>query len=434
MKNYIHNNKLHIFYHWRDIALGFFLALVFSYFSLKGSKFAPEELFQDNYRDEWFEGDTSRVYNNMVYRKSDHSRVKVHPIILLTTHPIVFFLKKMLHLESIIAVRIVIAGVAFLWMLAFFVLLRIMGCCRLDTLLFSLLLAVSAASVFWLTVPETFSFGSLSILLALIIALLAHKRKLSPFWFIWINVISLGFVVTNWVAGIFATIMSNRLKRAMHILVYSFFLVVLLWRVQKFIYPDITFFLGEHDDPWNWNLLGMKLSGMITVTLDAMVSILYHTLIMPAIQVVNDGVRLPRFVMITQSSPPGSASLWGLCAVFLWTILLILGVWKLFSLKKLFSFRIVLGLTLLSQLALHVVYGEETFLYSLHFVVLLLPLVALGSLTRLRIVVISMTCLLIPCAWINNTFQFSKALNFFKLYGVSSGVHPIDQKIYNIKL
>lgn len=433
MKNYIHN-KLHVSYHWRDIALGVFLALAFSYLSLKGSKLAPEELFHDNYRDEWFEGDTSRVYNNMVYIKSDHSRVKVHPIILLTTHPIVFFLEKILHLEPIIAVRVVIAGVAFLWMLTFFVLLRIMGCRLLDTLLFSLLLAVSAASIFWLTVPETFSFGSLSILLALIIALLAHKRKLSPIWFIWINVLSLGFVVTNWVAGIFATIVSNRLKRAMHILVYSFFLVVLLWRVQKFIYTDITFFLGEHDDPWNWNLLGMKLSGMITAALDAMVSIFYHTLIMPAIQVVNDGVRLPRFVMVTQSSPPGSASLWGLCAVFIWTILLILGVWKLFFLKKHFSFRIVLGLTLLSQLALHVVYGEETFLYSLHFVVLLLPLVALGSLTRLRIVVISMTCLLIPCAWINNTFQFSKALNFFKLYGVSSGVHPIDQKIYNIKL
>ena len=204
--------------------------------------------------------------------------------------------------------------------------------------------------------------------------------------------------------------------------------------IQKFIYPDITFFLGEHEDPWNWNLLGIKLASTVAVVLDVVASFFYHTLIMPTILVVNDGLPLPRLVMLTQSSAPGSASLWGLYAVFIWTVLLIIGIWALLSLKNHFKLRVVLGLTLLSQLSLHIVYGEETFLYSLHFIIILAVLAALGSLTRLRPIVIVMVCLLIPCIWINNTLQFKKALNFFKLYGISSGVHPVPQKAYAIKL
>src|ERR1700709_2350829 len=42
----------------------------------------------------------------------------------------------------------------------------------------------------------------------------------------------------------------------------------------------------------------------------------------------------------------------------------------------------VLLLTLAGQIALHLVYGEETFLYGLHFVPLLIALAALSTTTK----------------------------------------------------
>jgi len=52
----------------------------------------------------------------------------------------------------------------------------------------------------------------------------------------------------------------------------------------------------------------------------------------------------------------------------------------LFSTRKHLRLRVVLGLTILGQLALHTVYGNETFLYTLNFLPLLVVLAALSTL------------------------------------------------------
>jgi len=75
-------------------------------------------------------------------------------------------------LEPITAVRIVIAAVALVQLAVH--LLRLIGCRQFDAALFSILAATSAAAMFWFVIPETYSFGSLSILLALGLTALAH--------------------------------------------------------------------------------------------------------------------------------------------------------------------------------------------------------------------------------------------------------------------
>lgn len=47
-------------------------------------------------------------------------------------------------------------------------------------------------------------------------------------------------------------------------------------------------------------------------------------------------------------------------------------------------FRWVLGSVLAGQIVLHLIYGEETFLYALHFLPILLLVVAMSTLTRWR--------------------------------------------------
>jgi len=86
-----------------------------------------------------------------------------------------------------------------------------------------------------------------------------------------------------------------------------------------------------------------------------------------------------------------------------------LGVWALFSVERQRRLRIVLGVMLLGQLAQHMVFGEETFLYSIHFAPLLVIVVALSTLTRARPAALVLTGALVVNAGINNGLLFLSA-------------------------
>jgi len=116
--------------------------------------------------------------------------------------------------------------------------------------------------------------------------------------------------------------------------------------------------------------------------------------------------------MVTQYSGPGSGPQpWGTISLILWGALLACGIWAIFRLKQQTKFRVALGLMILGQLLLHMIYGEETFLYSIHFAPLLVILAALGTLTRMRLVVLMLAGALVLSMAINNGLQFGRATN-----------------------
>jgi hypothetical protein len=86
-----------------------------------------------------------------------------------------------------------------------------------------------------------------------------------------------------------------------------------------------------------------------------------------------------------------------------------MGMWAWIQLKQHGRFRIMLGVTLLGQLVLHMVYGNETFLYSLHVMPLLILVAAASTLTRARPVALALTALLLATMFINNLVQFEQA-------------------------
>jgi len=138
-------------------------------------------------------------------------------------------------------------------------------------------------------------------------------------------------------------------------------------------------------------------------------SFVWHSMVMPAVDVVDTKKQPLR--MVTQPSPPGSGTPWGRAAVWLWSALLGLGVWAAWARRKRNApLRRVLGLVLLGQLILHLLYGEETFLYSLHWLPLLVILAAFSALTRLRPVALTLATALLVCAGVNNFWQFEVAV------------------------
>jgi hypothetical protein len=393
-----------------DVLVAVLFSVLVGIGAYRGSVAIHPIVFDKSSDDVWFESDQPRIFACMTNRFSEyHYRTNVHPLFSMAGFLPVYLARKGGHVEPATAVRIVSSVVAAAWAAMIFVVLRLFGCRRFDASLFATLAAVSATAVFGLVVPETFNFGSLTILLALGSVLVAQGRSLPSLWYVAMSAMTLGMTVTNWMAGIFATFASHPWKKSFQITVNAFCLVVVLWGAQKTLFPRAAFFIGDHVEDSDY-INAPESGGPLSVAR----SFFFHTMVIPEIKVVDRyRSRQPDWpIMITQPSGPGSGTRWGIAAVGLWAALVVLGLWSLFRIAPHRPARVVLGLTLLGQLALHLVYGNETFLYGLHFAPLLVVLAALSTQTPARPVVLLLAGALVVAAAANNVTQFTKATSY----------------------
>ncbi len=399
-----------------DILIAMILAIATAITSFLAAQTIPTPILTDFYaQDVWFGSDLPTVFGNITSLKSDFGRNNKHPLFPLLIFPLVFGTSKLLHLDPVTATRLVLALTAALWMAGLYSLFRLMGCQRLDSILFSLVGGVSAAAVFWFVVPDSFPFASVTILLGLVFVALTQYRQFSPAWYIAVSALTVSITITNWMVGLLATIANFRWKKALQITFLTFCVVNALWLVQRVIFPTsgLPFqpktFIGEKKF--------MTGPGAESI-LSALGSFAYQTIVMPAIQ-LSQSLSRPEWVKPEVNTlTPGSGGFWGMVAAIAWTGLLLLGVWGFFTTKRHPKLRLVLGLTILGQLLIHSVYGTgETFLYALHFAPLLLTVMAFVSLTRFRLVGLVLACLLIVSAGINNRSQFNQFTTALLDYG-----------------
>ncbi len=388
-----------------DILIAVGLAIAIAIATYIGTYQLPAPIFTDLYaQDVWFGGDIPTVFGNITSLNSDFGRNNKHPLFPLIVFPLVFLTGKLFHLDPLAAARLVAVGISTLWIGSLYALFRIMGCYRLDSALLSLVGAVSAASIFWLIIPESFPLASLTFILGLAFVTLAQFRPFTGAWYIAINVITVSITITNSMVGILATLVNNRWKKAIQIFVGSLLLATGLWILQRIVFTNSGFpfqpgtFIGEK------KFIAAASGG----TLSFLSAFFYQTMVMPATQFVDFPIR-PDWVKIEASLlAPASGSVWGIAAIVSWTALLGLGLWAFVTIKQHNKLRIVLGLTLLAQIGMHSIYGaDETFIYSLHFIPLLLTVVAFSFLTRLRIISLILAVILIVSAGINNRTQFT---------------------------
>lgn len=374
--------------------------------SFVGSGLPDRRLHEANAWDVWFEADAPRVFGNMTTRSWTNVRSKVHPVFTLVAYGPVYVLRRGLGLSPDTAVRLVIALVAGLWVAAWFGVFRFMGLPPPDAVLFTVFGAGSAAAMFWFIVPETYPFASLSILVVFLLVV-GRRERPSEALTTAASAFSLGMVVTNWMYGLGAALARHPWRRAVQVSVNAFAIVVLLWAVQKKFFPSSEFFLGNRME--TAAIFSAESLGPVAVIR----SFVYHTVVLPAIAVVQRPGAGEWPIMITQPALPGSGTAWGLLAVGTWTALLGLGGYAMITLRRLTAFRRLLGATIAGQLILHVVFGNETFLYSLNFLPPLLAMVALVSLTPLRKWGLGLAAVALLSTGINNTVQMGKAIDFF---------------------
>jgi hypothetical protein len=334
--------------------------------------------------------------------------MKVHPLYLMVGFPPTFMLEKVMGVPPERAVRWVTAFFAGCWVATAFVALRACGSRWLDAVVLTGLLCTSGAAIVWSAVPETYLPGSISILIPLIV-LAVSKRYTLGFWtYVATSAASLSITITNWMSGLAMAFLRLPRRAALRVSIYAFYAVVTVWGVQQAVFKDTPFFLDPFIErhvalrhEWGGptrNLTSMLFSGMVLPQ--------YTTLGMPAVPALNQPPREDYQIMTMQLSSPGSAGVTGRVGVVLWAGLLIAGVAALALVRDDADLRLMLAAVLLGQIALHTVYGEESFLYSLHHMPLFLLLVAWGARTRLRPLVLSAAAVLAILAAYNNLSEF----------------------------
>ena len=286
-------------------------------------------------------------------------------------------------------------------------LLRLLGCHRLDSTIFSLFGGSSAAAIFWFVIPETYTFGSVTILLALCVVARARCGRRLPGGSVAVSTLTLSFTVTNWMVGLLAAFLRFPWRKALQISIYAFCLMTMLWGVQKVLFPSAVFPLGDAEE--RSYIVRPSPSRLAQAT----ASIICTTMVMPAVRPVIDFSTPGFYQLLTQRSWPGSGSVWGIPAVLIWLALLGCGAWATWHLPQHRPFTRVLLLALAGQLVLHLVYGEETFLYALHFLPLLLVLAAMGTFTRARPIVLSLAGILLLLLLLNNMQVFDHVTQRF---------------------
>jgi hypothetical protein len=353
--------------------------------------------------DTWFEADMGRVVENLTDRWSDFYRAKVHPLFGLLTYPPTAVLTRVFGVDPYNAVRLVLSAVAGLWMSGFYAVLRIIGLRRLDSFLVCGLAGVSAAWLFWFAIPETHPLGSVSVLAAIALVAVMQRKAVPAVVATVVSAFTLSVTVTNWMAGLLSAMHRRPARQALQISVNAFALVVLLWAASKKLMPSAAFFLGQQSE--SGHILSPDARGADAV----LASFFSHTMVMPAIEVVDRPGAGEWPVMISQSMAPGSAGPIGVIAVVIWALLLAMGLLTLIREPAVRPLRMFLLALLAGQLGLHLLFGEETFLYAPNWLPILLVIAGVGVLGRLRVPALAGVVCLIAAASYNNVTQWQRA-------------------------
>jgi hypothetical protein len=389
-----------------DLLLVFALALVTGLTTFYRSQLVDPILYTMPAIDVFFDGDVAPAFDALTNLDADHSNKSVHPLLPSFVY-LLAFPSHLLGLNDIVSARTIISVIAAYTISIFFIILRLLSYSRLDASLFSMLAATTAAAQFWFAVPEHFGLGAATMLSALCLVAVAVHHQVPLFWYLVVNLITLGVTVTNWTAGITATIATQSWQKAVRIFILTLVIFAGLASIQKIFFPSAALraIIGT----------GSQMNFVSFPPTDPFArcrAFFFHSVVMPAIGTVknwNLSSDWP-YLMTVRHSLVGSGSVYGIAATAAWGALLGLGTWAFFSIDRYPQLRFTLGLTLLGQFVLHTFHGQETFLYSLHYALLLVMVASLVTLTKMRKVGIALVVIEIVTVGINNSLQFHSAM------------------------
>ena len=353
--------------------------------------------------DLWFDADVYRIYYVMTDRMSvENDRSTTHPLFAIIAYPTMQAMTSILGIGPPRALRLLVAISAALWIVCLYSTMRLIDCKKFDATVFSVLAASSSSSIFWFAIPETFAMGSISILVSLAFIAFTRFKNINLIWYVILNIFTLSITITNWIAGLTVTYIKLSFRKFMVTIALALTIALCLWLIQTVLFPSAHQLVSNESG----YILMTQAGGVI----NSLQAILVHSMIAPALLLRNGlGIVSGELILSFQGATLGSGSVWGAIAVIPWIFLLCLGVRSFFIANIDPGFRLTLVIILIVQVLLHLIYGSEVFLYSLHFLPLIIIFASLTTLTRYRKVALVLALLLIPLAFMNNGAQFKKS-------------------------
>ena len=362
----------------------------------------PRFLQDPGGNDVWFEADLPTVADRVLHRWSDQSRNARHPLFpLFATIPA--HILKSAGAGDRTALRLLVACFAALWTALLYLLVRALTPSRLDALIFTALAHSSAAAMFWLPVLETYTLGSITVMAALALCAWDPGGRAGAAVYTAAAAFSLSVTTSNWVSGLSAAASRKPFRQALQISANSLTAVVVLWALQHLLFSSAPFFIGEGAQ--TRYILPHGLAGI----LQSLRAALSHSMVMPAIAIAAE----PKWgsIMSVQESGLGSGGLLPAAATGLWLLLLGGGMWALATQRS--PLRLPLALASAGHVLIYAIYGEESFLYTLHLIPLLVGVAAFTTHTRLRPAALASGALLTAFLAVHNARAFAGAMRFF---------------------
>jgi hypothetical protein len=352
---------------WRSvlpfIVAGFFLTFAFSCFL---SYIFPNDVRLE--RNLWFGADIDRVIRNMADPLADHWRLKVHPlfslIILPVARPLVL-IAKLIGAENGLAMGlasqfIVSISAGLSWM-GIYLLLLSFGIPRFKSFFVSLIFLSSTGFLFWWSTPETFPLGAVTILIPFLLLALNADSQIA-----WVAALvgAFSMTITNLSAGLVAAYVRFGPRKLFYKLcLISAAVACILIIAQKSYLPTAGL-------PFQ-----LRQERRYIKTRVAVVDRFYHFFIAP----------------VAPLSPPRMSSSqleftpWAVdrllplraAVAIAWTILLFIGI-RSALITHANRLSIALTTFLGLQLLLHTFYGDTPFLYSAHYMPVMIVLVGFG--------------------------------------------------------
>lgn len=388
---------------WLDGLLAVFCLVAGAMLAYALSQRLDAQIYADNANNVWFQADLQRTFSNMVDTNGEHYRTKVHPIASLVTITLTSLVRTVWPSNLLDAALRFEALAAGLWAAGLYLLYRQLAGGRIAALAFAGLGVSSAAFMFWFSVAETYGLGSLTILLVLLLAARSANETPSSRTLFAANAVSLSMTVTNWMVGLAFTFSSLPWRKAVRIAFTAVAFIALLALIQKLLIPSSKlFFLGSREELMYVN---RQESGGI---FEKLAALLLHGFAMPQIDVKAVGQGSLAMLSV-QFARPSSGSVYGIPALLLWGCLLGIGIWGAFRVKGRVVLVRVIAITIAGQVVLHLLYGEETFLYALNLMPVLIALAMLGRFAPCGIVAPWIAVAAMTFGFANNLAAFSAA-------------------------
>jgi hypothetical protein len=268
----------------------------------------------------------------------------------------------------------------------------------LDAVLFTALSCATAAFFFWSSVPETFAFGATAVL-ATLVAMGTSNEKSRELMLVLTGVFTLGITPTNFVATLVCSVISLGWKRTLRVFLLSLVGVLVLWLLQRqfFLFTELFPDLQEEVSYVRWDI---AFSAIRHFLLDAA----YPLGVVDASHVAGAAALVAIDGASLRSAAVSTLLVWAV-----WLFVVLSGVRATWADARAQKLGVACTFIVLFQLGLHAFYGAEVnFLYSLHWVPLLVLLASCATRTRLRIPLL-ISCLLLVGAMGPRNHQLQQA-------------------------